>query len=88
MQTVPFSAYRQLGAAANGGARRKISSVSVFSLEEGMKNIARALALLVVAAVPAHAGTITTTPEPATITLVATGAAVVGVAAWVRRRKK
>ena len=53
-----------------------------------MKNIVRALALLVVAAVPAYAGTITTTPEPATITLVATGAAVVGVAAWVRRRKK
>ncbi len=54
-----------------------------------MKNIARALALLVVAAVPAYAGVIqTTTPEPATITLVATGAAVVGVAAWIRRRKK
>jgi hypothetical protein len=54
-----------------------------------MKNIARALALLVVGAVPAHAGVIThTAPEPATITLVATGAAVVGVAAWIRRRKK
>jgi hypothetical protein len=58
-------------------------------LEDGMKNIARALALLVVAAVPAHAGgTVLTTPEPATITLVATGAAVVGVTAWIRRRKK
>ena len=55
-----------------------------------MKNIARALVLLVVAAVPAYAGgvPITTTPEPATITLVATGAAVVGVATWIRRRKK
>jgi len=53
-----------------------------------MKNIARALALLVVAAVPAYAGSLTVTPEPATITLVATGAAVVGVAAWIRRRKK
>jgi hypothetical protein len=53
-----------------------------------MKNVARALALLVVAAVPAHAGATTLTPEPTTITLVATGAAVVGVAAWVRRRKK
>jgi hypothetical protein len=58
-------------------------------LEDGMKNIARALALLVVAAVPAYAGVVqTTTPEPAMITLVATGAAVVGVAAWIRRRKK
>ena len=53
-----------------------------------MKNIARALALLVVTAVPAYAGATTTTPEPATIALVATGTAVVGVAAWVRRRKK
>jgi hypothetical protein len=57
-------------------------------LEDGMKNIARALALLVVAAGPAYAGVAITTPEPATITLVATGAAVLGVAAWVRRRKK
>ena len=54
-----------------------------------MKHVARALALLVIAAVPAHAGIqIQTTPEPATITLVATGAAVVGAVAWVRRRKK
>jgi hypothetical protein len=54
-----------------------------------MKNIARALALLVVAAGPAYAGIKTsTTPEPATVTLIATGAAVVGVVAWVRRRKK
>ncbi len=54
-----------------------------------MKNIARALALLVVSAAPAYAGSpAVTTPEPATITLVATGAAVVGVAAWIRRRKK
>jgi hypothetical protein len=54
-----------------------------------MKNIVRALALLVVAAAPAHAGGVpVTTPEPTTITLVATGAAVVGVAAWIRRRKK
>jgi hypothetical protein len=54
-----------------------------------MKNIARALALLVVSATPAFAGgAAITTPEPATVTLVATGAAVVGVAAWIRRRKK
>jgi hypothetical protein len=57
-------------------------------LEDGMKNIARALALLVVTAGPAFAGTVTTTPEPATITLVATGATVLGVTAWIRRRKK
>jgi len=53
-----------------------------------MKKIAQALALLVVAATPAYAGSVVVTPEPATITLVAAGAAVVGVAAWVRRRKK
>lgn len=54
-----------------------------------MKNIARALALLVVAAAPAYAGGVPiTTPEPATMTLVATGVAAIGVAAWVRRRKK
>jgi hypothetical protein len=53
-----------------------------------MKNVAQALVLLVIAAVPAHAGVIITTPEPATITLVATGAGVLGVAAWLRRRKK
>jgi hypothetical protein len=56
-----------------------------------MKNVARALALLVVAAGPAYAGGVpvpVTTPEPTTITLVATGAAVVGVVTWVRRRKK
>ncbi len=54
-----------------------------------MKNIARALGLLVIAAGPAYAGgPVQVAPEPATITLVATGAAVVGVAAWIRRRKK
>jgi hypothetical protein len=58
-------------------------------LEAVMKNVAQALALLVVAAVPAYAGVpVQTAPEPATITLVATGAAVVGAAAWIRRRKK
>lgn len=55
-----------------------------------MKNVAQALVLLIVAAVPAYAVGIPsqTTPEPATITLVATGAGVLGVAAWLRRRKK
>ena len=54
-----------------------------------MKNVAQALVLLIVAASPAYAGgAVQAAPEPATITLVATGAAVVGVAAWIRRRKK
>ena len=53
-----------------------------------MKKIAQALALLVVAASPAYAGSISAVPEPTTIALVATGAAVVGVATWIRRRKK
>ena len=53
-----------------------------------MKNVAQALVLLVVVASPAYAGVVQTAPEPATVTLVATGAAVVGVAAWIRRRKK
>ena len=42
-----------------------------------------------IAAGPAYAGgPVQVAPEPATITLVATGAAVVGVAAWIRRRKE
>ena len=52
-----------------------------------MKNLGTALTLLVVTASPAVAGSITT-PEPTTITLVATGAGVLGVAAWLRNRKK
>ncbi len=54
-----------------------------------MRNVAQALVLLVIIAVPAYAGIkVTTTPEPATIALVATGAGVIGVATWFRRRKK
>ena len=53
-----------------------------------MKNIGQALALLVLAAAPAYAGAPITTPEPTTIALVATGAGVLGVAAWLRNRKK
>jgi hypothetical protein len=53
-----------------------------------MKQLAQAMALLLVAAVPAYAGIPSTTPEPATITLVATGAGVLGIAAWIRRRRK
>jgi len=55
-----------------------------------MKHLSNALVLLIVVAVPAYAGGIpvSTTPEPATITLVATGVGVLGVAAWIRRRRK
>ena len=54
-----------------------------------MKHLAQAMALLLVAATPAFAGgAVSTTPEPATITLVATGAGVLGLAAWIRRRRK
>ena len=53
-----------------------------------MKSVAQALALLIVVAAPVYAGGTSVTPEPATITLVATGAGVLGVAAWIRRRRK
>ena len=54
-----------------------------------MKHVAQALALLVIAAVPAHAGVpISTVPEPATIGLVATGVGVLGTFAWIKSRKK
>ena len=52
-----------------------------------MKRFADAMVLLVVLAVPAYAGSIVT-PEPATIGLVATGAGVLGLAAWLRNRRK
>lgn len=52
-----------------------------------MKHIVQAFVLLVVVAVPAHAGlAVSPVPEPATISLVATGIAVVGGVAWWRRR--
>jgi hypothetical protein len=55
-----------------------------------MKRLAQSLVLLVIAAVPAYAGVPpqTVTPEPATIGLVATGAGVLGLAAWFRSRRK
>jgi hypothetical protein len=57
-----------------------------------MKRLAQTMVLLVVAAVPAYAlgGTPgpVVTPEPATIGLVATGAGVLGIAAWLRNRRK
>lgn len=53
-----------------------------------MKHAARALALLVIAAIPAYAGVpVATVPEPATIGLVATGVGVLGGLAWWRSRK-
>lgn len=54
-----------------------------------MKHVVQALVLLVVAAMPAHAGLAQSpVPEPATLGLVATGLAVVGGAAWWRRRRR
>jgi hypothetical protein len=55
-----------------------------------MKRIAEALVIIVVAAVPAYAGRIpvTSTPEPATLVMLATGLGAVGVGAWWRNRRK
>ena len=52
-----------------------------------MKHAVRALALLVIVATPAYAGTIVT-PEPATIGLVATGLGALGLAAWIKGKRK
>ena len=57
--------------------------------EEFMKHIVRALVLLAIAAVPAHAGLqVSLAPEPATIGLVATGIGALGLAAWIKSRRK
>jgi hypothetical protein len=53
-----------------------------------MKRLAQSMVLLVIAAVPAYALGATVTPEPATIGLVATGAGVLGLTAWLRNRRK
>lgn len=54
-----------------------------------MKHLARALALLMISAVPAYAGlAVSPVPEPATIGLVATGIGVLGGLAWWRSRKR
>jgi hypothetical protein len=53
-----------------------------------MKRVAQAVALLIVAAAPAYAGPVNVAPEPATIGLVATGVGVLGLTAWIRKRRK
>jgi hypothetical protein len=53
-----------------------------------MKRLGQVAMLLLLAAVPAYAGGNIVTPEPATIGLVATGAGVLGLAAWLRNRRK
>ncbi|HSQ29218.1 MAG TPA: PEP-CTERM sorting domain-containing protein [Gemmatimonadaceae bacterium] len=54
-----------------------------------MKHVVQALVLLTIVAMPAHAGvSMTLAPEPATLGLVATGIAVVGGVAWLRRRRR
>lgn len=54
-----------------------------------MKHLTRALILVVIVAVPAHAGVVqSSVPEPATIGLVATGIGVIGGLAWWRSRKR
>jgi len=54
-----------------------------------MKRVAQAFVMLVIAAGPAFAGTpsVVTTPEPATLGLVATGIGVVGALSWWRKRR-
>jgi len=53
-----------------------------------MKRVGQALVLLVVVAVPAFAGGVVVTPEPATFGLVATGVGAVGAFAWWRKRRR
>lgn len=54
-----------------------------------MKHVVQALVLLAVVAVPAYAGVqAILTPEPATIALVATGIGALGLAAWIKGRRK
>lgn len=59
------------------------------SREVHMKRVGQAFVLLVLVAVPAFAGgpNVITTPEPATLGLVATGVGVVGAFTWWRKRR-
>ena len=52
-----------------------------------MNRIAQALVLLVIVSVPAYAGSVQITPEPATIGLVLIGLGAIGIGAWYKRRR-
>ena len=52
------------------------------------KGLALAVSLAIRLAVRHIRGTLVVTPEPATIGLVATGVGVLGLAAWIRGRRK
>ena len=52
-----------------------------------MNRITQALVLLVIVSVPAYAGSVQITPEPATIGLVLTGLGAIGIGAWYKRRR-